>query len=75
MTCVICKHGDIVPGTTTVTLERGATTLVVKGVPAGVCQSCGEEYLDEATTSELLAAAATAERTGVQVEIRQFAAA
>jgi hypothetical protein len=31
--------------------------------------------VDEATTNELLAAAAVAERTGVQVEIRQFAAA
>ena len=75
MRCVICKHGEVTPGTTTVTLERGTTTLVVKGVPARVCQTCGEVYVDEATTRDLLEAAAAAERTGVQVEVRQFAAA
>jgi len=73
--CVICKQGEVTTGTTTVTLERGMTTLVVKGVPASVCQTCGEEYVDEATTEDLLEAVATAERTGVQVEVRQFAAA
>jgi YgiT-type zinc finger domain-containing protein len=73
--CVICKHGELTLGTTTVTLERGATTLVVKGVPARVCQTCGEEYVDEVTTRELLEATAAAERTGVQVEVLQFAAA
>jgi hypothetical protein len=31
---VICKLSETEPGTTTVTLERGAMTLVVKGVPA-----------------------------------------
>ncbi len=30
MKCVICKHADTVPGTTTVTLERGEFTYVVK---------------------------------------------
>lgn len=30
MTWVICKHREIEPGTTTVTLERGNTTVVFK---------------------------------------------
>lgn len=34
-----------------------------------------EEYVDETTTGELLDALAAAERTGVQIEVRQFAAA
>ncbi|MCA9913998.1 MAG: type II toxin-antitoxin system MqsA family antitoxin, partial [Anaerolineae bacterium] len=34
MKCVICKQGDTRPGTVTVTLERGGTTLVFKNVPA-----------------------------------------
>ena len=57
------------------TLERGHTTLVVKGVPARVCLTCGEEYVDDITTKGLLETAETAARTGVQVEVRQFAAA
>lgn len=75
MKCVICKHGEVVSGATTITLERGRTTLVIKGVPARVCQTCGEEYVDEATTRDLLDVVEAAERTGVQVEVRQFAAA
>ena len=76
MTCAICKQGRVVAGTTTVTLERGATTVVViKAVPAGVCDNCGEEYFDETTTRKLMGIADAAARTGVLVEVRQFAAA
>lgn len=46
MKCVICKHGETRPGMTTVTLERGGATLVVKGVPARICGNCGEAYVD-----------------------------
>jgi YgiT-type zinc finger domain-containing protein len=75
MICVICKHGETRLGTATVTLEREDTTLVIKGVPAQVCTNCGEEYVDEDTTSRLLRTAEEAARTGVQVDVRQYAAA
>ena len=75
MTCVICRNGETKPGTATVTLEREGTTLVIKGVPAQVCANCGEEYVDEGTTSRLLKTAEEAARTGVQVDVRQYAAA
>ncbi len=52
--CVVCKHGDARSGTTTVTLTRNGTTLVVQGVPARVCSNCDEEYVDELTTARLL---------------------
>jgi YgiT-type zinc finger domain-containing protein len=45
MTCVICKQGKTAPGTTRMAVERGATVLVVRGVPAQVCNNCGEAYL------------------------------
>ncbi|MEW6579568.1 MAG: type II toxin-antitoxin system MqsA family antitoxin [Chloroflexota bacterium] len=75
MRCVICKHGDTAPATTTVTLERGGMTLVFKNVPAQVCENCGEAYLDEATTARLLATAEEAARAGVQVDVREYVAA
>jgi YgiT-type zinc finger domain-containing protein len=75
MTCVICKQGDIVPGTTTVTLERDGLLLVVKGVPARICRNCGEEYVDEAVAEQLLRVAEEAAQAGVQVDIREYAAA
>ncbi len=75
MICVICKNGETQLGKATVTLEREETTLVIKGVPAQVCGNCGEEYVDEETTARLLKTAEDAARAGVQVDVRQYAAA
>jgi YgiT-type zinc finger domain-containing protein len=47
MKCVICKQGETQPGTAIVTLTRETLTLVVRDVPAQVCENCGEEYVDE----------------------------
>jgi len=75
MICVICKNGETRPGTATVTLERDDTTVVIKGVPARVCQNCGEEYVDDAIATRLLRTADEAARSGVQVDVRNYAAA
>ena len=74
MKCVICKGGDTQPGASTVTLERNGMTFVVKGVPARVCDNCGETYLDDTTTARLLELAEEAARSGVQVDIREYVA-
>jgi YgiT-type zinc finger domain-containing protein len=75
MRCVICKLGDTQPGTTTITLERGEMTLVVKGVPAQVCQNCGEVYVGEVISARVLGEAEAAVRAGVQVEVHTYVAA
>jgi YgiT-type zinc finger domain-containing protein len=75
MLCVICKNGKTRPGRATVTLEREGTTLIVRGVPAEVCENCGEEYVDEAAATRLLKTAEEAARAGAHVDIREFAAA
>ena len=72
MKCMICKQGDTQPGKTTVTLERGGITLVYKGVPAQVCDNCGEAYVDDEISAQILKAAEEAVRAGVQVDIREF---
>lgn len=75
MQCVICKHGKLDTGTTTVTLERDDATLVFKDVPASVCENCGESYVEEAVTRQLLNEADHAVNAGVEVDIRHFKAA
>jgi len=72
--CTICKHGEIKPGTTTVTLERGGVTLLVKNVPADICEVCGEKYYSEATTKELRQELEAAEKAGGELHVRSFAA-
>lgn len=75
MKCPICKNGETRPGTATSTLERGPLTMVVRHVPAQICDNCGEEYIDEVTTKKALTQAETAARQGVTVEVREFEAA
>lgn len=75
MTCVICKHGQTRPQQVSLTLERPPTTLVIRSVPAQVCENCGEQYVDEQTTLELLRQAEAAAQAGVELEIRPYAAA
>jgi YgiT-type zinc finger domain-containing protein len=75
MRCTICKHGQTVPSKVTVTLDREGSTIVFRQVPAEVCESCGEQYVDEKTTAEMLQQAAHAVRAGVEVEVRAYAAA
>jgi YgiT-type zinc finger domain-containing protein len=75
MKCVMCKYEEVRDGSSTVTLERGSLTLVIKNVPSRVCPNCGEAYIDEGTTRKLLATAEAEVQAGAQVEVRQYKAA
>lgn len=75
MKYIVCKVGETIVGKVVVTLVRNSTTLVFKDVPAQVCQNCGEEYVDEETSGSLLKTAEEAVRAGVQVDVREYAAA
>ena len=75
MNCVICKNGRTREGTATVTLERGSATVVIKSVPAQVCENCGEHYLSEETSADVLTLADEAVRHGAEVEVVRYDAA
>ena len=72
MKCVICKHGETREGTTTVTFDRDGMTLVVKDVPARICTNCGEDYVDEQVTREILAIAERMAKSGALVDVRRY---
>jgi YgiT-type zinc finger domain-containing protein len=74
MNCVICKTGQLADGRTTVTFQRGETTVVIKDVPAQVCDNCGEYYLSEEMSRQVLAMAESAVSKGAEVEILRWAA-
>jgi YgiT-type zinc finger domain-containing protein len=75
MKCVICKNGQTVNQTITVTLEQNGKTLVFKEVPARVCENCGEQYLEEETSRRLLSLAQEAAKSGIELTIAKFKAA
>jgi YgiT-type zinc finger domain-containing protein len=72
MKCVICKQADTRPGVTTVTLERGQSTFVVREVPAQVCENCGEDYVDSVVAAGLLRSAEEMSRAGTQIDVRRY---
>jgi YgiT-type zinc finger domain-containing protein len=75
MMCVICKSGELEPGKVTVTLTRARMTLVIRSMPARVCENCCEEYVDAVTASGLLQTLEGAARAGVEVDVREYMAA
>jgi len=72
MKCIVCHHGETRPGRTTVTFHRDGQTVVVNEVPAEVCENCGEAYVDENVTAQVLEIAADARRAQAQVLVRDF---
>ena len=74
MKCVLCRQGETHAGQVTVTLQRGETIVIIKQVPADVCENCGEYYLSKEVTSLVLKKGEEAVRKGAEVEILRFAA-
>ena len=72
MNCVVCKHGELVPGTATQTIDSNGTVFVLRHVPALVCDVCGEEYLEEEVSRTLLGLAEEARHSGAAVVVKDF---
>jgi YgiT-type zinc finger domain-containing protein len=75
MNCLICKNGETHPGFAVVTLQRQESTLVIKGVPAEICENCGEYYLSDEVATRLYEQAEHSLRHGAEVEIGHYALA
>jgi YgiT-type zinc finger domain-containing protein len=68
MICLICRQAELVDGFTSVTFERGEMRLVVNNVPAQICPSCGEVYLDEDVAVQLLRSAEEMSDAGIMMD-------
>ena len=75
MKCIACKNGTLKAGRTTVTVEHDGTTIVIHNVPANVCETCGEDYLDAAIAASLETVLQEAALSGVRFEVREYKAA
>lgn len=74
MNCAICHNGNLESGSATVVLERGEATVIFKGVPARVCNICGEEFVSAEVNEALLRRAEEALARGTTLEMLRFAA-
>lgn len=72
MKCLICKYGETHPGLAVVTLQHDEHMLVIKGMPAEICENCEEYYLSEEVAERLYAQAEGAWQGGAEVKIGHF---
>ena len=54
MICLICRQAETNDALLSVVLERGEIKIVINHVPAHMCPSCGEAYLDDDVAIRLL---------------------
>jgi len=59
-------------GETTYSVDLGESVIVVRNVPARICEVCGEEWIEDGTARELENVVETARKSGSQVEIVAF---
>lgn len=72
MICLICRKAETIDGRTSVNFERGEMRLVVNSVPARVCPSCGEAYLDEEVVMRLLRDAEETSKAGISDDVIEY---
>lgn len=69
MRCTICKLGECREGFTAVTLTRGESTIVVKTVPADICQNCGNYYLSDQVSMQIMKLAEHSIQSNAEVDV------
>ncbi len=74
MSCVICKTGKTFEGKVTVVLEREKSIIIIKEVPAMVCDNCSEYYLSEEVAKKVYLMAEESVKHHAEVEIFRYAA-
>lgn len=70
--CPICS-GQVQPGTTTFSIDLQSGVVVVRNVPAHICQQCGEEWLDDEQSVKLEKIVARAREENFQLEMISMA--
>jgi len=70
MTCPICGQGDLRPGITTFAVDADGTVVVVRNVPADVCENCGEAFIIDPVAATLEGLVADARDSGTESLVR-----
>ncbi len=75
MNCLICRQAELVDGFTSINFERGEMKFMINHVPARVCPSCGEAYVDEDVAVQLLRDAERLSAAGVIDSVMEYQSA
>lgn len=66
--CPLCG-GNKKSGKTTYSVDLGSSVVVVRNVPAKICNQCGEVWIDSETAKKLESLSQEAKDKGTQVEV------
>jgi YgiT-type zinc finger domain-containing protein len=69
--CPICG-GNISEAVTIFSAELGTGVVVVRNVPASICEQCGEEWIDNKTAMHLEDLSTDAKKQKRQVEVLAY---
>lgn len=69
--CPLCG-GERKLGNTTYSVDLGFGVVVIRGVPAKVCNQCGEEWIENTAAKELEKIVENARLTHCQLEVISF---
>jgi YgiT-type zinc finger domain-containing protein len=72
--CVFCRVGERRPGVTSITLTRDETAVVIRRVPAEICDNCGHAYFDSTVVDVLEQIHEAAIAAGAKYAVRDFSA-
>ena len=75
MNCPLCRNGLLKAGRADTSIFHEGLVLVVRDVPADICDNCGEQFFDADVTDRLLDLAEEAVQAGVLVDVRRYVAA
>lgn len=70
--CPVCHGGQKQPGTTTFTVDLGFGVIVVREVPAQVCDLCGTDWIEDPVAEKLEQIVAQARRKHPVVEVANW---
>jgi len=73
MLCFLCK-GEMKSGKVNFPIDEEDNFILIKGVPAEICEQCGEVFLKDDVAAAIEEIAKTAKATNVEFEILRFAA-
>ena len=71
--CVFCK-GEMREGEVNVPVDLEDRFILIKGVPALICQECGEYFVSDEVMERLESIVEEAKSRNVEIEILRFAA-
>lgn len=72
MPCIVCEEGELTVSTFTKTLKEDDTTLIVKEIPALLCDACGDVTYTKAIREQMEALLKTAVKEGHGTAVWSF---